>query len=165
MKPGTLVVCGVEKRPAVVVRCREEGDGENGSRGARWVRVAWLEVRPRSPQTIEHVGTRDGDELHDWPVDAVTPSDPQTNFFLFAGSSYYPLGGWQDYVGTFTSLGDAMAAVEEIEAGTHVVIKPLQGHSYLWWQLVRHEAGAPALIALSGMRRGEGHWERQEKAP
>ena len=34
-------------------------------------------------------------------------------FALFAGDSYYPVGGWGDFQGVFDSLEDAVAAYDE----------------------------------------------------
>lgn len=34
-------------------------------------------------------------------------------FLVFAGSNYYPCGGWSDFVGAYDSLEEARAAAEE----------------------------------------------------
>lgn len=34
-------------------------------------------------------------------------------YLLFAGEDYYPVGGWDDFIGSFDSLGEALARVTE----------------------------------------------------
>ncbi len=54
-------------------------------------------------------------------------------YLLFAGDSYYPCGGWNDYIGDFPSEDSAM--------------EYLAAHSYDWWHLV-----ASGSIVRSGGR-------------
>lgn len=35
-------------------------------------------------------------------------------YLLFAGSNYYPSGGWDDFEGSFDSAAEALAAVPSI---------------------------------------------------
>ena len=42
-------------------------------------------------------------------------------FALFAGSKYYPRGGWKDFIGVYDTLEDAKAAVKNFYDWYHVV--------------------------------------------
>jgi hypothetical protein len=48
-------------------------------------------------------------------------------FLLFGGSLYYPLGGWSDYQGAFTTMEEAEEAA-------------LNGQ-YEWWHVVKFGRG------------------------
>lgn len=56
-------------------------------------------------------------------------------FMLFAGDSYYPAGGWRDFIGVFPSVE---AAVEHFKSG-----------SWDWYHVVSFGEG----IVASGGRR------------
>ena len=65
-------------------------------------------------------------------------------YLLFAGANYYPVGGWDDFIGPFLTLDEAKAKAVEVQAD--------------WWQIVRdykmiaqHEGARPIT-----MIRGEG---------
>jgi hypothetical protein len=42
-------------------------------------------------------------------------------FLLFAGDHYYPLGGWDDLIGDFAALEEALAAPREGRDWWHVI--------------------------------------------
>jgi hypothetical protein len=48
-------------------------------------------------------------------------------FLLFAGHSYYPRGGWNDFIGSFASVEDAK---------THMLNSE---ERYDWWHVVSNE--------------------------
>jgi hypothetical protein len=45
-------------------------------------------------------------------------------YLVFAGSNYYPSGGWRDYLGTFNSENEALKAIANLS------------YSVDWWQIV-----------------------------
>lgn len=49
-------------------------------------------------------------------------------FLLFAGETYYPLGGWEDYRGVYGSLDLARDAASKLEG-------------YDWWHIVDASKG------------------------
>jgi hypothetical protein len=56
-------------------------------------------------------------------------------YLLFAGSAYYPLGGWDDFKGDFDDAKEAMARVAHLQDD--------------WWHLVDIEEGKQ--IATGGI--------------
>jgi hypothetical protein len=48
-------------------------------------------------------------------------------FVLFAGDDYYPSGGWDDFVASYETFGDALRQAANIERD--------------WWQIVDLEGG------------------------
>jgi len=48
-------------------------------------------------------------------------------YLLFAGSSYYPLGGWDDFKKSFESLDEARRYIPVVRED--------------WWQIVDTETG------------------------
>lgn len=51
-------------------------------------------------------------------------------FLLFAGSLYYPSGGWEDFVASYDTLLDATVGAAKLDADRYV---------YMWWQIVDTE--------------------------
>jgi hypothetical protein len=43
-------------------------------------------------------------------------------YLVFAGYTYYPCGGWDDYLGTFNSIEEARAAVLETGSDWYQVV-------------------------------------------
>lgn len=63
-------------------------------------------------------------------IDKVVESEPvfkPKRFVLFAGSTYYPSGGWDDYAGSADTLQDALEVGEKIDED--------------WWHVVDLETG------------------------
>ena len=56
-------------------------------------------------------------------------------YLLFAGTNYYPAGGWKDFRDSYDSLAEAMKCGEEF---TIEPTAPL----YDWWHIVDLEEGA-----------------------
>lgn len=50
-------------------------------------------------------------------------------FLLFAGVHYYPGGGWNDYVGSYSTLAEAMRAAA------------IPDHDREWWHIVDTATG------------------------
>lgn len=50
-------------------------------------------------------------------------------YLLFAGSRYYPCGGWNDFQGSFDSITEAIG------------FKALEGLGCDWWHVVDNETG------------------------
>lgn len=42
-------------------------------------------------------------------------------FLLFTGQDYYPFGGWEDFAGSFATVGEALARVSSGVDWWHVV--------------------------------------------
>ena len=57
-------------------------------------------------------------------------------YLLFAGDTYYPGGGWQDYKGRFKSRTEALRAAAGGTRNTDLVTG-----SWDWWQIVDQETG------------------------
>jgi hypothetical protein len=45
-----------------------------------------------------------------------------SQYLLFSGDSYYPLGGWGDFIGSFPSVDEALLRVRTLTGD--------------WWQIV-----------------------------
>lgn len=85
-------------------------------------------------------------------------------FMLFGGMAYYPYGGWQDYIGSYPSLGKALEKGRSLEDEDwwHIVdivtMKMLYGcgNSCETYNLEGEWLGDPTLSERSvGIRRGE----------
>ena len=50
-------------------------------------------------------------------------------FFLFAGSNYYPSGGWRDFAGSYETALEAVLAAAELA----------DGHD--WWHVIDSHTG------------------------
>lgn len=81
--------------------------------------------------------SRDSRRLADWWEDHLEEDakagrgeegSGQGTFLLFVGSEFYPLGGWEDYVGTFTTLEDAKEEAHKLAASGNYV--------YMWAHVV-----------------------------
>jgi hypothetical protein len=48
-------------------------------------------------------------------------------YFLFAGDTYYPSGGWRDFVGRYELAGDAVRAAHQ--------------RNYDWWHVIDVRTG------------------------
>ena len=48
-------------------------------------------------------------------------------FLLFVGDNYYPSGGWADFKGAYSTVGEALAGRFEFTANS----------TYDWWHIVR----------------------------
>lgn len=48
-------------------------------------------------------------------------------YLLFAGDTYYPGGGWTDFIGSFDSIDDAIAATGHVQ--------------HDWWHVVDATTG------------------------
>jgi len=44
-------------------------------------------------------------------------------YLAFAGETYYPGGGWEDYIGTYDTIEEARAVLKE-------------KYNHGWWQIV-----------------------------
>lgn len=53
-------------------------------------------------------------------------------YIVFAGSDYYPAGGWDDHFGSFDSVYEGLEA-----------LKP---YSYDWWHIVDSDTGKEVRI-------------------
>jgi hypothetical protein len=53
-------------------------------------------------------------------------------YMLFAGDDYYPAGGWDDFIGSFDSVEDAMASFPR--------------DRYDWWHIVDATIGQEVSI-------------------
>lgn len=54
-------------------------------------------------------------------------------YALFAGSTYYPSGGWNDWRGSFSTIEEALIA--GMDSVVHF------GSGFDWWHIVDQEAG------------------------
>lgn len=61
------------------------------------------------------------------------PEADLKRFFLFAGSGYYPVGGWEDFRGDFDTIDDARSVAKEKFGG-----------SFEWWHIVDMDLGGIA---------------------
>ena len=43
-----------------------------------------------------------------------------SRYLVFAGVQYYPMGGWDDYIGTFTTYEECMACLKGRFTGGHI---------------------------------------------
>lgn len=53
-------------------------------------------------------------------------------FLLFAGEDYYPIGGWNDFLGDFDTVAEAKGVGEGYR----------EGSALCWWHVVDTEAAA-----------------------
>lgn len=65
-------------------------------------------------------------------------------YHVFAGSTYYPAGGYGDYIGSFLTLEEAryQATRHEIRSDGQRVPE------HDWWQIVRSQEGSLALVKV-----------------
>lgn len=70
-------------------------------------------------------------------------------YLLFAGSDYYPSGGWDDFRGSFKTIEEAKAAAAEIKSyGSNV---------YDWYQIVDF---APTMNRMEVILTARGEYEQ-----
>lgn len=62
------------------------------------------------------------------------PSPVDARYWLFAGDTYYPRGGWEDYQGTYDSLAEAMAEGRRLRDARKVA----------WWHVAHPNDGIVA---------------------
>lgn len=64
-------------------------------------------------------------------------------YLLFAGSHYYPNGGWEDFKGDFDSVEAAQAQVPPLLESI--------GAGYAWWHIVDVHHKVPKIV-MSGVK-------------
>lgn len=64
-------------------------------------------------------------------------------FLLFAGDTYYPIGGWDDHVESFDNIEEAVARASEMLASTDAPkTSRWWNYNHDWAHVVDLEAGA-----------------------
>jgi hypothetical protein len=63
-------------------------------------------------------------------------------YFLFAGDNYYPVGGMEDLVGTFSTIDEARV---EAEAGETIYAEYVR--KYDWWHIATIRNGQLVVVA------------------
>lgn len=63
-------------------------------------------------------------------------------YLLFAGKDYYPLGGWEDFKGSFSELREAIYAGERQDG------QPLSPDGY-WYHIVDSSTGETVVTSRS----------------
>lgn len=68
-------------------------------------------------------------------------------FLLFAGDTYYPSGGWQDFKKSFDTVLEAVKT-----AAGNTKDTDLKGGTWDWWQVVDLETGKMVEEGTSAVR-------------